>query len=74
MTKCTCDPHPWSYTDPEPMPDQDCPKHGDPAILSGPQTTTRTIERKASGESVSPYTEELHHREWTKLCEDQKDG
>lgn len=33
MTNCTCDHRPWSYTDPEPTPDQDCPAHGDPAIL-----------------------------------------
>lgn len=33
MTNCTCNHRPWSYTDPEPMPDQDCPAHGDPAIL-----------------------------------------
>jgi hypothetical protein len=32
VTTCTCDPLPWSRTDPEPTPDEDCPVHGNPKI------------------------------------------
>lgn len=64
MTKCTCAPRPWSYTDPEPTPDQDCPTHGDPAILSGPQTTTRTVERNPMRTTTDPRALQLaQHRQ-----------
>lgn len=37
LSECTCDPHTYSYGEPPLYPDEDCPRHGNPAVLARPR-------------------------------------